>query len=170
MISGPAEKKEETKELIPPEMKLTPGEREVLAGVEEKLSKFGYDCNVRFLYLGKREVFFKPTTKVGFSFFKETSTENLGGLKPNSKTMTKVKSVFFWFFDKRRVYLRKRRMLRYYKKRWVPLFPRPGMTYILNTEELATLYHFPGQATAPALGLSRLETKRQGVPLDLPVE
>ncbi|MDP3995889.1 MAG: hypothetical protein Q8P74_01440 [bacterium] len=170
LISGPAENKEEVRELIPPEMKLTPGEREVLGGVEEKLAKFGYDCNVRFLYLGKREVFFKPTTKVGFSFFKEISTENLGGLKPTSKTMTKVKSVFFWFFDKRRVYLRKRRMLRYYKKRWSPLFPRSGMTYILNTEELATLYHFPSKATAPALGLSRLETKRKGVPSDLPVE
>jgi len=170
LISGPAEKKEEAKELIPPEMKLTPGEREVLAGIEAKLSKFGYDCNIRFLYLGKREIFFKPTTKVGFSFFKETSTENLGGLKPTSKTMTKVKSVPFWFFDKRRLYLRKRRMFRYYTKRWNPLFPRPGMTYILNTEELATLYHFPGEAAAPALGLSRLETKRKGVPSDLPVE
>ena len=170
LISGPGEPKKEEKELIPPEMKLTPGEREVLGGIEEKLSKFGYDCNIRFIYLGKREVFFKPTTKIGFSFFKETSTENLGGLKPTSKTMTKVKSVFFWFFDKRRVYIRKRRMLRYYKKRWPPLFPRSGMTYILNTEELATLYHFPGEAVAPALGLSRLGTKKGGVPSDLPVE
>jgi len=170
LVSGPKEKKKEEKELIPPEMKLTPGEREVLGAVESKLSKFGYACNIRFLYLGKKDVFFKPTVKVGFSYFKELSTENLGGVKPTSKTMTKMKSIFFWFWDKRRIYLRKRRMFRYYTKRWAPLFPRPGMTYILNTEELATLYHFPSQTVAPAMGVSRLETKRRNVPLDLPTE
>jgi len=170
LISGPAEEKEEIKEIIPPEMKLTPGEREILAGVEAKLAKFGYDCNIRFVYLGKRDVFFKPTAKIGFGFFKEVSTENLGGLKPWSETMTKVKSVPFWFLDKRRLYLRKRRIFRYYKKRWPTLFPRRGATYILNTEELATLYHFPGEAVAPALGVARIETKKKGVPPGLPVE
>jgi len=170
LISGPPPEKKEEKEIIPPEMKLTPGEREILSAIEAKLSKFGYDCNVRFIYLGKRDVFFKPTTKIGFSFFKEVSTENLGGLKPWSKTMTKVKSVPFWFLDKRRLYLRKRRMFRYYQKRWPTLFPRAGATYILNTEELATLYHFPGEAAAPALGVPRIETRRKGVPPGLPVE
>ncbi len=170
LISGPTEKKEEIREIIPPEMKLTPGEREVVSAIEAKLSKFGYDCNIRFIYLGKRDVFFKPTTKIGFSLFKELSTENLGGVKPWSKTMTKVKSVPFWLWDKRRVYLRKRRILRYYIKRWIPLFPRSGATYILNTEELATLYHFPGKAAAPAMGVSRIETKRKGMPPGLPVE
>lgn len=164
------EPKEEIKEIIPPEMKLTPGEREILAAVEAKLTKFGYDCNIRFIYLGKRDIFFKPTTKIGFGFFKEISTENLGGLKPWSKTMTKVKSVPFWFMDKRRLYLRKRRILRYYAKRWSPLFPRAGATYMLNTEELATLYHFPGKAVAPALGVPRIEAKKGGAPSELPTE
>ncbi len=157
------------KEIIPPEMKLTPGEKEILAAVEAKLAKFGYDCNVRFIYLGKRDVFFKPTTKIGFGFFKEISTENLGGLRPWARTMTKVKSVPFWFLDKRRLYLRQRRIFRYYTKRWSTLFPRPGATYILNTEELATLYHFPGRMVAPAAGLYRIESKKGGAPPELPI-
>jgi hypothetical protein len=158
------------KEIIPPEMKLTPGEREILSAVEAKMAKFGYDCNIRFLYLGKRDIFFKPTTKVGFGFFKEVSTENLGGLRPWSKTMTKVKSVLFWFLDKRRLYLRKRRIFRYYKKRWPTLFPRKGATYILNTEELATLWHIPGKEAAPALGVPRIESKKKGKPSSLPTD
>ncbi len=172
LITGKTAEEEvpEEKEIIPPEMKLTPGEREILAAVEAKLAKFGYDCNARFIYLGKRDVFFKPTTKIGFGFFKEISTENLGGLKPWSKTMTKVKSVPFWFLDNRRLYLRKRRISRYYAKRWPTLFPRLGATYILNTEELATLYHFPGKAAAPALGVPRIEAKKAGVPPELPTE
>jgi len=173
LITGkvPEEKKpEEGLELIAPELRLTPGEKEILTAVEAKLAKFGYDCNVRFIYLGKREVFFKPTTKIGFGFLKAVSTENLGGLKPLTKTMTKVKSVPFWFLDKRRYYLRQRRIFRYYKSRLPTLFPRLGRTYILNTEELATLYHFPGEMVAPAMGLARVEVKKGGPPSELPIE
>jgi hypothetical protein len=173
LITGKTAEEEEKpweREIIPPEMKLTPGEREILSAVEAKLAKFGYDCNVRFIYLGKREVFFKPTTKIGFGFFKEVSTENLGGLKPWTRTMTKVKSVPFWFLDQRRLYLRKRRLFRYYIKRWTTLFPRKGATYILNTEELATLWHIPGKEVAPAPGLPRIGAKKRGMPPSLPTE
>jgi len=166
----PGSKKEEEPQFFPPEMKLTPGEREILGAVEMKSSKFGYDCNCRFVYLGKRDVFFKPRTKIGFGFFKEISTENLGGLKPWSQTMTKVKSIWFWYLDNRRLFLRKRRMLRYFSKRWSTLFPRKGSTYILNTEELATLYHFPGRMVAPAVGVTRVGAKKGGAPLNLPIE
>jgi len=171
LITGkPAQTKDSKEEVFPPEMLLTPGEREILVAVEEKLSKFGYDCNIRFIYLGKRDVFFKPRIRTFFSFFKEISTQNLGGLKPTSNTMTKVKSVLFWFLDKRRLYLRKRRMFRYYSKRMPPLFPRPGMTFILNTEELATLYHFPGEMVVPTLAIPRVEAKKKEAPHDLPVD
>lgn len=171
LIGGKAVEEEKKEEIIPPEFKLTPGEREILAAVEAKLAKFGYDCNCRFIYLGKRDVFFKPTAKVGFGFFKEISVaEHLGGLKPWSKTMTKVKSVPWWFLDKRRLYLRQRRLLRYYIQRLPPLFPRPGGTYVFNTEELATLYHFPGEIVAPARGVPRVEAKKAGPPPELPIE
>ncbi len=171
LITGKTpEKEKKEEEIIPPEFKLTPGEREILTEVEAKLAKFGYDCNCRFLYLGKRGVFFKPTVKIGFGFFKEISTENLGGLKPWTKTMTKVKSVPWWFLDKRRHYLRQRKILRHYIQRLSPLFPRSGGTYILNTEELATLYHLPGEIVAPARGVPRVEAKKGGPPMELPVE
>lgn len=160
----------EEKEIIPPEMKLTPGEREILAGIEEKISKFGFDCNIRFFYLGKREVFFKPRGRFVFGFFKEVSTENLGGLKVWKNTMTKIKSVPFWFLDKRRFYLRQRKLFRLYKERLSPLFPRAGGTFVLNTEELATLYHFPGRMVAPAPAIPRVEAKKGEAPPGLPMK
>jgi hypothetical protein len=158
------------KEIIPPEMKLTPGEKEIVQSIEEKIGKFGYQCNVRFIYLGKRENFFKPRARIPFGFFKDVSTENMGGLKPDKRTLTKVKSPLFWFFDKRRLYLKKRRIFRYYGKRWTPFFPRSGGTFILNTEELATLYHFPGRMVAPAPSIPRVAAKRGEAPPGLPVE
>lgn len=158
------------KEIIPPEMKLTPGEKEILQAIEEKISKFGFDCNIRFIYLGKRDVFFRPKARMPFGFFKEISSENLGGLKPDKRTMTKVKSVFFWFLDKRRLFIRKRRLFRYYQKRWPPFFPRSGGTFVLNTEELATFFHFPGRMVAPAPSIPRVEAKKGEAPPELPVE
>ena len=158
------------KEFIPPEMKLTPGEKEIVQGIEEKISKFGYDCNIRYVYLGKRDAFFRPRARIPFGFFKNVSSENMGGFKPDKRTLTKSKSVFFWFLDKRIVYLKKRRLFRYYCKRWTPFFPRAGGTFVLNTEELSTLFHFPGKMVVPAPAVLRVEAKKGEAPPGLPVE
>jgi hypothetical protein len=169
VIFGPLPKKEGKEEVFPPEMKLTPGEKEVITAVEKKLSKFGFDCFIRFLYVAKKDVFFRPKVKAIFSFFKEISSENLGGFKPFSETVTKVKTVFFWFLDKRRTYLRQRRMFRYYSNRLSPLFPNSGATFVLNIEELATLFHFPSEGTISTLAVSRVETKTKEAPSNLPI-
>ena len=168
LISGPPSEQKNSAP-IPPLMERTPGEKEVIELIEKKLSKFGFDCFVRFIYLAKRDIFFKPRVKTVFSFFKEISTENLGGLKPSSITMTKKKSVFLWFLDKRRLYVRQRKMFRYYVKRFPPLHPISGMTFILNTEELATLFHFPSEATISTLAVSRVEVRKKEAPSDLPI-
>ncbi len=170
LAKAPGKTVEKEPDIIPPEMKLTPGEREVLAAVEGKLSKFGYKCNSRVIYLGKRDIFFKPKVKTFVGFFKTISTENLGGLRPWSKTTTKSKSVLFWFLDERILYFRQRRLFRNYKMRVAPLFPRPGGTFVLNTEELATMYHFPGETVVPTVGISRVETKKGVAPLELPTD
>ncbi len=158
------------KEVIPPEMKLTPGEKDIVQGIEEKIGKFGYECNIRYVFLGRRDVFFRPRARIPFGFFKNVSSENMGGFKPDKRTLTKVKSPFFWFLDKRRVYLKKRRIFRYYVKRWTPYFPLPGGTFILNSEELATLFHFPGKITVPTPSIPRVEAKKGEAPPELPVE
>jgi hypothetical protein len=171
LVTGePPKEEEEEEEIMPPEMKLTPGERELVRAIEEKITKFGFSCTVRFIYLGEKEVFFKPKARIPFGFFKEVSYENLGGLKPWKVTMTKSKTVFLWFWDKRREYLRKRKLFRHYIHRYPPLFPKPGGTFVLNTEEVATLYHFPGKAVAPAPAFSRIESKKGEAPPGLPTE
>lgn len=170
LITGPTTEEVKKPETFPPEFQLTPGEKERLAAVEEKLNKFGYDCNIRFIYLGKRDVFFKPNVRLAFAFSKAVSTGNLGGLKPWKKTITKTDSVPFWFLDEQTTYLKKRRLFRRYIERASPMYPVKGKTYILNTEELATLFHFPGEMVSPVPGVSRVKAKKRGAPAELPVE
>ena len=177
LISGPPseEKKEKPMELIAPELRLTPGEKEIIAGVERKISKPLFTCSIRFIFLGKREVWFKSNLRLAIAYFGNYVTENMNALFPLGKTITKVYSrPPFSIFDRRRRYLRKRKMFRLYLERYPPCFPRKGNyktgTFILNTEELASLFHFPSRRVAPAPGVSRVEAKKAGSPTGLPTE
>ncbi len=166
----PETAKEEEKENIFvsfPEMMLTPGEREIVKGIEDKIAKFGYECVVRFLYLGKKPAFFKPHARMPFGFFKEVSSESMNGLKPWSKTIPKVHNSFL---EKRRVYRRKRKLFKAYCRRIPTLWPRKIGTYVFNTEELVTLFHFPGKTVAPAPTIRRIESKKREPPSILPKE
>ena len=68
--------------------------------------------------------------------------------------------------------MRKRAMFRYYTSRdpaFDPL-PPPEATFILNVEELASLYHFPSQVAAPPSVIQRVGSKKREAPRDLPRE
>lgn len=163
-------------ELFPPvRMKLTPVEEEILKAVETKISKPAFGCGIRFIYLGKRDVFFKPNLRIAFNFFNCYTTVNMNALIPWGATITKIKKSI-WFpplnwIRPRRHYLRCRRIYRHYRERLNTLFPRFGAdqgTFVLNTEELASLYHFPSWEVAPVPGVPRVEAKK-GPPPTLPI-
>lgn len=177
LITGkvPEEKKVEEKDILPPEMKLTPGEREQLSGIERKMSKPCFKTNIRFIWLGQRDVWFKPNFRFAFSYFNDYMTLNLNGVVPDGKTLTKIHKHWFLpvnWIRPRRHYLRCRRLFRNYVRRFTPQYPRSTTegTFIMNIEELASLFHFPGKAAASSPGLARLESKKGGVPSGLPVE
>lgn len=163
------EKEEEKKEeAFPPEMRLTPGERDIVAAIERKISKTCYTSNLRYIYLAKRDVFFGGAKAYGPSFFSQFGTQNLNGLKPWGDTITKVQAPDF--FTKRRLYLRKRNLFYNYVERNSAFDPFPGGTFLLCSEELATIFHFPGIEVAPTQSLKRIDTKRAAPPMSLPIE
>lgn len=163
------------KDLIPPEMKLTPGEREIITGLEEKMSKQIFQCGIRFIYIGKRESWFKGNFRLAFAYFNGYTTSNLNSIQPTGQTLTKVKKSFFFpknWIRPRRHYLKCRKLFRNYTKRLGPLFPRPGgkLNFMMNIEELASLFHFPGQAIASTPFMERVEAKKGEAPSRLPTE
>ncbi len=172
VVSGPSPKEEKPKESLPPEMKLTPGEKDVLTGIERKIGKLGYDVHIRYIYLGNKEAFFKPNLRLAMSYFTNFVTDNLNAPVPDSNTMTKVRKKWYdpFIFPKRRLYLKKRISFRKYVNRLSYYFPQPGGTFVLNTEELATIFHFPSKILSPASLLPRVEAKKGEAPIDLPTE
>jgi hypothetical protein len=171
LFSGkiPGQDEEKVEDVIPPEMRLTPGEKEIVTAIELKMTKAIFNTQIRFIYLGKKDVWFKQNFRLAFSFFSQYETAHLNALFPDGKTLTKIHKHWFLpvnIFLKRRSYLRRRRLFRNYTQRWGPYSPRSGGTFMLNTEEAASLFHFPSWIVAPVPGVSRVEAKK-GPPPDL---
>ncbi|MFA5742563.1 MAG: hypothetical protein WCX77_01370 [Candidatus Paceibacterota bacterium] len=161
---APGGAKEGEKPIIPSEMKLTPGERDVVQIIGEKISKPAFSTNIRFVYVAKRENFFGAMKLIPMAFFNQFNTQNLNGLKPYGKTATKVQAPAF--FVGARTYLKKRIMY----QRFCDREKIGEASFILNTEELATIFHFPTLESVSEAILPRIETKKGSPPLELPIE
>src|SRR3989344_3818153 len=98
LITGqaPGAGQEEVRELIPPEMKLTPGERDIVTAIEQKISKYQFLVWIRFAYVAKRENWFGAARAIPMSFFSQLSTVNLNNFRPFRPTLTKVFTIFTW--------------------------------------------------------------------------
>lgn len=154
-----AKKKEEKKEYNLMSY-LTPGEKEVVTAMQNKLSKIGFQIQFRFIYLAKKEFFNKGKAISGvMGAIQQFNTLNMNGFKPDSETKT---GVDYWFV-KMRVTARQRSIMAAYKER-----KNTGKFFILNTEELATLFHFPVAAVKSPF-LKKVEVKKGEAPGILPV-
>ena len=159
--------KEETGER---EMVLTPGEREVITEVENKLKKPAFRTTIRAVYVTKRENWRAPNRVMMRSYLAHFQSNNMNRFSFTTKTRPKV----HYFWRKRRTFLRARKMFRMAVLRFAPLFPErlaKDCNPILSTEEMATLFHFPLRVSgmiSPAMG--KVESKKAGPPPNLPVE
>jgi len=141
---------------------LSPGQREVLTAVERNVSKLGYETGIRAIYIARSDVYnsIRPVFLTGA--MKQYNTQNMNGFKPGKTTSVD------YFFKKIREARRKKMMFQAYKERSYFYIPFKKKPFVLNTEALATLYHFPGRvAETPTLG--RIEAKRGEPPINLPV-
>lgn len=139
---------------------LSPGEKGVVEAVERNIAKIGFECSVRFIYLDSPGSFSRANVAAVMGVFKQFNTLDLNAFKGNGQVSTSID----YFFKKTRLYRRKRNIFDSYKKR-----SKPDKSFIFNIEELATIYHFPGQAAGAPL-MPRIEAKRGEPPADLPIE
>ncbi len=156
-------KKEEKEKSVESLMQhLSPGKKDVVAAVEKKMAKLGFETGIRLVYLAKKEVYSYSNVSAMVGSMKQFNTQNLNGFKTaNSVTVD-------YFMKQRREFTKKRRMFDYYKARSFYYPPYVGKPIIMNIEELATVYHFPGEvAETPAM--ERIESKKSSPPAGLPI-
>lgn len=176
IVHGATAPEEKPQELFPAEMRLTTGERKTIDEVERKSSKPIFSCTIRNIYLGKRDVWFKPNHRLFYNYFNHFTDPDINSLWIWTKTLTRVKKSPFWFINyiaPRRAYVKCRRLLRSYRDRVEYYSPwekgDEGAKIKLNVEEMATLYHFPSYVVAPTPGIHRTEARETAAPHNLPV-
>ena len=152
------EKKEEKKETI----NLSPSEKKGLEAVQGKTSKLGFKVKYRAVYVARKEVFFKNRGVVGFlGSINQFNTLDLNGFKPDDEAKTSKPMLF----GARRLAKKQTHLMRAYKARSRFVGAK---NFVLNTEELATLYHFPAVHIKVPL-IQKTGSKRGEPPIRLPI-
>ncbi|MDD5318438.1 MAG: hypothetical protein PHF79_01260 [Candidatus Pacebacteria bacterium] len=152
------------------ELSMTKGERAVVEAIEHNLSKIAFDVGIRAIYIAKKEVF-NPGSLAGMTgSFKQYNSINLNSFAPTNAT-----SVDLPWQDWRgiKVPAMKRMMLGLYKERSIfyDEFLPGGYkqnVFVMTTEELATVYHFPGSVSRTPT-FERIGSKKAEPPANLPV-
>lgn len=139
---------------------LTPGQREVIEGIERKIAKLGFETTIRFLYIDKRDSFSRDNVAAVTGFLRQFNTQNMNLFRPDKKTMT---GAIHGLFKPTRLNWRRRIIFEKYRD----LVFNPNKP-ILNIEELATVYHFP-IVGVEAGTLEKIESRRGGPPAKLPI-
>ena len=161
-------KPEKKKEEAPGKVSdLTPGGKAVVESIEEKIAKLGFKTRLRALYIAKKDIFkpsrclhgligalnqFHMNTRNGFK------NKGVGGAGKSFEGANIIAAY------------KQRKMAKCYRrnhknKKLTP-FDKP---FILNIEELATVWHFPlPQVKTPLL--QKADIKRGEPPINLPVE
>jgi len=140
---------------------LTPGQREVVEAIEKKIAKIGFKTKIRAVYLARKEVF-SPQLVVNaiIGAINQYSIPSSNSIAPNFTTGAS------YFFKKSKIADRKKLLMNAYKKRKISAGSNP---FILNIEELATIWHFPMSHVKTPL-LQKAGAKTSEPPAGLPVE
>ncbi|MBI1974942.1 MAG: hypothetical protein HYS57_01120 [Parcubacteria group bacterium] len=158
------EKKEEGFEL---RLLLSPIEKNAAEAIDRKISKLGFETVIRWIYVGRTDIFSRQYIGAILSYFRQFNSMTLNGLRLNKFVAPKIR--YRWYFKARREFIRKRALLGWYKSRTMIDNSRKQKKLLVNVEELASLYHYP-TLLVEAPGIASTEYKKGGPPSSLPME
>src|SRR3989338_137112 len=145
----------------------TQAEQDTITALDRSISKNGFDTGMRIIYIAPKDIFTTSNISGAVGSIMHFSSQNLNGFKASNWTGGKY--TFPWQDrKKKKTTLEKKEMLDAYKRREYFFKPYKRKHFVLNTEELATLFHFPGQvSTTPTF--TRIESKKAEAPANLPI-
>jgi hypothetical protein len=147
-------------------MNVTPRKKDAIEALERSVSKVPFDVGMRGIYLAHKDVFSPSRIGGVIGSVKQYSSIDLNGFKPTNTT-----GVTYPWQDFRgmRVGAKKRFMFDAFRRRSWFHSPYKQPHFVLNTEELATMYHMPG-GVAETPTFRRIESRKAEPPVGLPVD
>lgn len=158
-------------EIVIKDLSMTKGEKMKIEAIENSLSKLAFDCVIRGIYVAKKDNYNGPLGGVLAGIMRPFNAPNLNSFKPantadydfpwqdigggrerkNKLNMVKVYMERAFFFEEH-----------------FPKKTHKSKPIVMTTEELATIYHFPGDV-AHTPSLSRVTAKKVQPPSNLPI-
>lgn len=163
---------------------------DIVDGASRKMLKLGFETGIRVMYLAKREVFsmnsrrnlrlvfrqYESPFLNGFNRINSTQADAYGGVFTiGGNVVTKLADRMLNEYRERSFFhnpIRHDLLAHKFPLIW-PISPflilgyKHQHTFVLNTEEIATLWHFPGQILKVPT-LERIESKEASPPPNLP--
>lgn len=160
--------------------------------INAKTSKIGFETGIRVMYVAKKEMFDMSSRRNIRLILRQYAAPDVNAFSRTNSTQADAFNSSIFSLSREKIMILADRMLHEYRERgffhlplrhvinnhtfsgiplWIikwfflPYFHPP--TYVLNTEELATLWHFPGQIMRVPT-LERIESKEASPPTNLP--
>ncbi len=147
---------------------LTDIEKETINALGRSITKKAFDTGMRAIYFAPKESY-SPTNIGGIVGGITHFNSHLNMFKPTNGIEDKWKYLIWKDRSEKKKDGEKQDLLDAYKRR--AYFYRPYKRQdimVLNSEELATVYHFPGSVSATPT-FSRIESKKSQAPTNIPV-
>ncbi len=147
-------------------------EKERVNSVLRKVGKPGYRSLVRMIYIAPPGNFKNEKTSIFLGAFSTVSSANANGFAPNPNATPKINYKLIPFLERPYVeHQTKKRKVALLKKFLERDFGHTSTSYILNIEELSTIYHLPliGEEERPQEGLEVVASRKSQPPANLPI-
>src|SRR3989344_3855930 len=152
----------------------SPASQEKIKAIYNKMSKNAFECVLRFIYIDDKDEFTAENVTAVMGALRQLGDKNLNQLAPHRPTLTIPRAVgLLW--RKKRLAKRKRMLMINYIHRsmpkpiHVPFVDMKSKTSILNTEEVATLFH-PPLSLVKSQRTSTIQSRKSQAPIDLPTK
>jgi hypothetical protein len=139
-----------------------------ISAIKAKAGKPGYHSKIRLIHMGPKNIFNPDWKKLILSPFKVFSSANFNGFrlafgpKLNYRISPTLEAPFINYW------VRQRKIAIFNSFKGRNSYIGEAM-YILNTEELATVYHFPVTADATIPSVETVDIKKIQPPANLPI-
>lgn len=153
-------------------MALSDMEKERINGVLRKVSKPGYETKIRHMYIAPKDKFDGAKKAIPLGAYRTLGSANTNKFKPDTKfTWTKIEYKFSPTLEapyiEKKMKFKKQNLFNGFKKRSMYVGINP---FILNVEELATIFHLPiVPENMTASPVEAVSSRKSQPPANLPV-
>jgi len=145
---------------------ISAGEENAAKAIERSLSKSVFDVGIRGLYIAESDKFKSINIAGLIGAWRQYGSDDLNSIKPTTKLF---KFMYPWQDYKNfRKNIIKAELFDAYRRRAYFHWPHLRDPFVMTTEELATIFHFPGSVIKTP-SFKRIEAKKTEPPSNLPI-